>query len=392
MSIATLTDFNGIRNTVPARQIGPGDLAAAVNVDVNDAKRLMRRDGFTAFDDSDGADSLFRHGSIVLFRRSNTIRRLLPSASSEVIVSNVANPVVFWGEENRIYWTDGLRNGVIEDGAGKAWGITPPASLPTYAERVTGSLPRGRYLFALTYVRDGLESGTGRSGQTTELQGGIDFANLPTASGIDEKRLYLSRPDGTKLYLAAVLAPGATTASYTGDTTTLTIELETQFLQPPPAGACLAVHNGCALVGVGEFLLFSKPYRHDLFDPVRMSYRFDAPIRMLAPVQGGVFVGTDNEIAYLGGDDIAAAARDVKAGYGVIPGTLAYTEGHHIGEGMAGRAALAASTRGVCLLGDGGQFRNLTLDRYVMPAGVTGAGVVRLEEGKNRYIAVVRGL
>ena len=382
--------FTGVHNVLPAQQLPPEDLAAGVNIDLGDGGRVFRRHGRASFS-AGAADSLFAYRGLALFRRSDALRRLLPGGSSEVLQSGVTQPVAYWGTGERIYWSDGLTKGVIVDGANEPWGISVPTTLPAYAAVATGNVPLGAYLYAVTYLRDGLESGAGPAGQTAEIQGAIAFTDIPVPADATEKAIYLSRPNGQDLYRAMVLPAATTSATYSGDTTGLSVRLETQFQQPPPPASSIAEHNGRMLLGVDRFLLYSSAYRHDLFDPIRMAYTFDAPVTLVAPVQGGVYVGTERAVEWLAGDDIATAARDVKVGYGAIPGTLALLDdAARLGDRGSGRGVLFASQEGVCLGAQGGAFENLTTARYRYPAARTGAGVVRLEAGRDRLVVAMR--
>lgn len=387
-----LGPFKGIRNVVPAEQIAADELAAAVNVDVNDNGRIIRRVGQTSFN-AGAADSLYAHGSVAVFRRSNALYRLLPSGGSALLVSGVNQPVAYCGVGGRIYWSDGLVSGVIVSGEPESWGIRPPLTQAAHAALASGNLPLGRYMYAVTFLRDGEESGTGAAAETAEIAGGLSFSALPVPTDATHKALYLTRPNGRELYRAMVLPAATTTATYLGDTTALGQRLETQWKQNPPPSACIAEHNGSLLLGVGNHVLFTDAYRHDLVDPVRKSYRFDACVRLIAPVQGGVYVGTDNAVEFLAGDDIASVTRDVKATYGAVPGTLNYVDGSFLGTvQLSGRTALFATQEGVCAGGQGGAFVNLSFDRYTYPVAGSGAGIVYMQDGRDRLIAAMRGV
>lgn len=385
-------EFGGIRNTVDARQIGPKDLAAAVNVDINDAKKIKRRPGRAVFS-SGAADSLFAHNAVALFRRNNALHRLLESGTAVQVLTGINNPVNYWGENGRIYFSDGAVTGIYENGAVRGWGITPPTTLPTTAQ-TTGVLPPGRYMYAITYLRsDGEESGTGQFGIIEDIESGIAFTDLTVSSqsNITHKAIYLTRANGREFYRALVLENATTSASYSLDTNELGVRLETAYKQPLPAGSCIAVLNGRTLVGAGEFVVYSDPYLPERCDPVRQNYRFEKPVKLLAPVEGGVFVGTDNQIVFLSGADIAGASKVEVADYGAIPGTLDYVDGGKIDGKLAGqKVAMFASQKGVCIGTKAGGFINMTLNRYTYPAAIRGAGVVRLQEGNSRFIVAMR--
>ena len=84
-----------------------------------------------------------------------------------------------------------------------------------------------------------------------------------------------------------------------------------------------------------------------------------------------------------------------KADYDVIPRTDRYAAGDRIGpNGMPDEPIFFLSTKGICLGGVGGAFKNLT-DRKYAPSislnGVrTGTGVIMRTDGINRYVATVR--
>ncbi|MBI4695586.1 MAG: hypothetical protein HY749_16335 [Gammaproteobacteria bacterium] len=390
--MARIGPFAGIDNVTARELLKPDHLQAGVNVDVMDSKRVKRRVGRATFS-AGGADSLYVHDGVFVFRRGTELRRMRPSGQSDVIASGLARRPCYWGVKDRIYWSDGLQTGVIVRGLNEAWGIAPPPTQPDYAAAPGGNLPRASYRYALTFERDGQESGTGPARDTAEIEGAITFSNIAVPTGADCKHLYLSYPDGRRLHRLMTLAPGTTTATYAGTAAALGAPLETQFMQPPPAGSAIAEHHGRMLVAIGEFLLFSPPYRGYLFDPVHMNYRFGSRITMVAPVEGGVYVGTEKTIEFLAGDDIATATRYEKAAYGAVEGTLDYVSADQLGVvSLPGKVALFAAQAGICVGGIGGAFHNLTTGRYAYPVASRGAARVIQEENATRLVIAMRGI
>jgi hypothetical protein len=387
--VVTLKQFKGIRNTVPAEELKPDDLSAGQNIDLDDEFTIHRRAGLTLFS-TGAADSLFQYQGTALLRRSSALQRLNSDGTVTSLRTGIARALKYYGHQSKIYYSDGIVTGVIEDGVSGPWGITPPDSLPGY-DAIAGDLPLGRYMYALTYIRDGEESGAGVAAVAEDVSGALSFTNIPvsTEAGVTHKALYVTRQNGTTLYRAGTIPNAQTTFTYSSEQQ-LDVKLETQFMQPAPACSVIAAHNSRMLVGVDRFLLYSLPYRFDLFDPIRMQIPFDSAVRMIIPVQGGIFVGTDTQIAYLSGEDVADASFDVKAGYGVVPGTLDYTDGKHINPELTDTVALFTSKQGICIAGDNGAFDNLTINRYHFDTPVTGAGKVIVENGKNRYLSILR--
>lgn len=389
----SFTRFKGIRNTVDPQRLRPDEWAAGVNVDLDDEERASRRPG-RELASSGACDSLYTDGQTTLFRRSGTLRRLNGDGSVTDLGAAVARVTACYGDgRGRIYYSDGIACGIVENGAARRWGIVPPATLPTVSV-VSGRMPAGRYQWTMTYLRrDGQESGGSRAEVLEAASGGLAFTNLPVSgdAAVTHKAVYLTRPNGKTLYRALVVPNADTSAAYTGDTLDLGAALETQFKQHPPAPTCMAEHNGRMLIGVDRFLLYSDPYQPERFDPRRQAYQFTDGVTNIAPVRGGVFVGTFGEVAFLSGEDIASASYDRRAAYGCLPGALAWAHAIETRQQTTDQVGLLVTEMGLCALTSGGGFTNLTHDRYVYPRAVAAATTVRRRDGMNQLIGVLRG-
>jgi hypothetical protein len=203
------------------------------------------------------------------------------------------------------------------------------------------------------------------------------------------KRLYVSPPNGDMLYHRMELPANEETASYVAPVGG-TITLSTQFLYAPPPGLHLAEIGGRVLVAVGNRLYVSEPYAPELFDPRRV-YAFTGRITLVAPVDDGVYLGTEGQIVWLPGKDPSTWVHQPRAAYGAIAGTLAYGDASEVSDGLSGPAAYFATTAGICVGVNGGSFRNLTDGRFAYPATKEGAGVVRTSRGSIQYVATLHG-
>jgi hypothetical protein len=292
----------------------------------------------------------------------------------------------------RVYYSNAAESGVIENGISRSWGLTPPIRIS--ATETAGMLRAGRYQFALTYMRsDGQESGSSLAG-VLELSttGGLNFSSLPvsTDSDVVAKVLYLTKVNGETLLRRAEI-PNATTSFAVRDEGTSTLPIKTQHLNAPPAGRFLAVYNGRIVLATDRGIAYSEPYAYELFDR-RAILPLEGSVTMVAPVKDGVFVGTDIATIYLEGDDLSRCVLVDKAAYGVIPGTLAYSQSSAFGDGSKdGNLAIWASDQGLCAGADDGTFRNLTQDRFAYPKQPYGAAFFRQHRGMNQYIAVLQG-
>lgn len=115
----------------------------------------------------------------------------------------------------------------------------------------------------------------------------------------------------------------------------------------------------------------------------------DNMITMIRRVDGGMFVGTTNELHFLQGTDpLAGGFNDVwSLPYGVIMGTGIHIRGELVPVGgFAGNCCIFASHRGVIVGGSGGNIANISQDKVSYPHGLTGKACVREENGLVHYL------
>jgi len=384
--------FKGLRNDVAPDAMGLDDLAEANNVHLNNAGELVSRDPIGEVLIAGDAHSLYASSLICVVVQGTSLLRVNANYSASVLRTGLAQgrPVSYWPLGAKLYWSNGVDTGVIENGVDRSWGLAVPG-LPA-AVAVAGTMPVGAYQFVLTYLRnDGQESGASVAGKiVVPDRGGIHFTSIPVSSDptVTQKCLYVTMRDGTVLYAAAVLANAVATHTVNAEPN-INLECHTQFLQPPPAGDIVAVAPGHALVAVGNVLHVSEPYSFELFDR-RKAQQFEQRITIVAPVADGVYLATTETTAWLRGA-VSEAEFIEKASYGGVPGTLAYTPRSAVGQGGDGNIAMWMSTRGVVAGTDAGELRNMTEERFSFPSAISGAAVVRQTSGINQYIGVSIG-
>ncbi|MBT9176369.1 MAG: hypothetical protein DDT20_00682 [Firmicutes bacterium] len=385
--------FKGLRNTTPSRSFAPGDLEVALNVDVDDEENIRRRNGYSPPVVGGACHSLFSNSEECFVVVGGVLSQVLPNYTTFALRSGLATgrPLAYVSVDDRTFYSNGLVTGIVSGGMNRSWGITPPG-LPA-ASVVGGSLRPGRYQFVQTYLRgDGQESGARPAG-LIELSsfGGVSFTALPVSADptVNRKALYLSGVDGEQLYRVAVLS-NTTTAVTVADDRRATVVLSTQFLTPPPPGEHLGYYAGRVFSGMGNRLRWSEPYSLELFD-LRKGLSVVGRITMVAPMSDGVWLGTDEQIIWLSGDEPEKFSFEVKATYGVIPGSLAYGDSELLGAENAMVVAFFATTQGLCVGGNGGIMINKTQERFQYPARPRGAGVVRRQRGTGQFVTVLQG-
>lgn len=389
------SSFLGLRNNVDPTAFGREDLVTANNVDIFDDLSVGRRKGFSAPVTAAIDRDLWASGAVCLGVGSNALKRVFPDYSTATLYAGLSpsRPLSYAAVADRVFWANSVQSGCVQNGVNRTWGVTPPAAFTVAAG--SGALAAGRYQVALTYLRDDLqESGAGKA-QELELAttGGLSLSGIPISSDatITHKVVYATAVGGETLFRVGVIANDVTTFSI-DEIRQGASPLLTQFLQPPPAGDYIAYTPGYMLVAVGSRLYPSEHYAPELFD-YRKSVPFLDSITMLAPVEGGVWVGTASQIIWMTGETPEKWDYKVRAEYGVIPRTLCFADGELIGDGQAAgqRAAFFASKRGLCAGLPGGRLVNLTEARFAYPSMDRGAGIVRRHRGISQFLVSLQG-
>ena len=384
--------FLGLRNRVGPSGFELGDLDAAENVDLDDVGGAMLRRGHGAVSIAGSCHSLWSNGDFCFTVLANALVQVLPGLSTRTLRSGLTadRPVEYAAVGDRVFYSNGVQNGVIQDGASRSWGLPVPP--PPAVAVVPGELLPGRYQVTTTYLRDDLQESGASLATVVDVAAGQGLSislPVPTETDVATKAVYVTKPNGTQFYLSQTAVSAATLAVYLYPTSSTAL-LGTQHLSPPPPGDFLGIYNGHALVAVGDTLFYSEPYAYELFD-LRKRQRFGSRIAMLAPVKGGVFVGTENQTLFLEGLTPGAFSLQLLSDYGVIPHTVSRTSASRVEPGRTGDCAVWTSKRGICAGFDGGTMLNLTEDRFAYPVQPTGGGVVRLWRGINQYVATLRG-
>lgn len=400
--------FLGLRNTVAQSDFEPGDLEVALNVDQTDAYRLRRRKGFSATPSTASYHSLWSNGTVALMVSGTSLMEVMPDFTTRVLRNDLTPGLRMDYDSmgNRVFFSNGAETGVFQDHQVRTWGIAVPFPLPLVS-LIGGSLPPGRYQYAMTFVRsDGQESGTGNIGGAVgnivlppastakgpvQPAGGLQFTQLPVSSDPDvlTKRLYISPVNGEALYSLFTLPNSATVATYTTERMG-TLPLQTQFLAPAPPTRDVTVFNGHILSVRGSILYRSEAFSPELFD-LRKGLPFASRITLVAPMYNGVYLGTDTELFWMQGRRPDQWEITLRLNVGVIFGTLAYVRAEELSPGQQGFAAIFATPRGIFAGMPDGSLIDLTEERFNYPAMDEGAAVVRLSGGSVQYLVTLRG-
>lgn len=384
-------DFVGINNVDKARETQVNELQTAVNVDVNDQGRLVRRKGYRRIYRGE-CNSLYSDENIILFREGSCLRRLNSDHSSTSLRNDMHTqlPVSYLGLNGLVYYTDGQLTGIVENGANRSWGIEPPISPVISA--TTGDLIAGDYNITCTYERgDGQESGAPVT-SSVSLPNGGGIAITVTASDdsdVDWINIYATPSGGEVAYRVMKVSNETQTLYHRDVMNEYSIPLRTSLLSPPPAGNLISFYNGRMYIADGSVVWYTEPYKYELVSLYRNFLPFEDRVTMFSPVDNGVWVGTSSAVYFLQMEDPTKEVNLVeKAQYGVIFNTAAEVEGQYFSgeQQVPGPSVLFATTRGICLGLSDGMFMNLTDGRYQFPDVERGLAFVDLNTDKNKYL------
>jgi hypothetical protein len=389
--LVAYTAFTGVRNDVRPERFEHGDLEYATNIDIDKTGEIRRRDGYTpqivgashsVWANPQETQGYFAQGNLLYSLNANL-------GAQQIAKLKAATPISFEQVNDRVYFSNGVDTGVIEQEAVRLWGVAPP-NLPSI-EVGTGYMPAGTYLVTTTWVmEDGQESGAPQCAtvQIDNDGGALLFSDIepPTDPRTMARAIYITEPNGEDIYQALLLTIEATSAAYTNDTTELNLPLESAFLQPAPAGQIVAYYRGRMFVAQGDLLFPSEPFSYERFDP-RLNLQLDGRITMIGTLtdkelydtgkNSGLFIGTDRSCGVIIGSSPEDFQYVPKTTYGAIFGTMVKVDGSVFEGGETGSLELPMwlTEKGICVGMPGMTVRNLTRTRFQFPVGSQGAGL-----------------
>jgi hypothetical protein len=175
---------------------------------------------------------------------------------------------------------------------------------------------------------------------------------------------------------------------------TFTDPLDYYKVRPMP-GNLIDYGHGRLWVVRGDKVWYSDGHRPTQFDLTHNFMPLNGTVTLFRTVTNGIWMA-NGKIWFLTGTNPKSEMRPIqKADYDVILRTDRYATGDRIGpEGMPDVPIFFLSTKGICLGGVDGAFKNLTDKKYnpsISLMGVrTGTGVIMRTDGINRYVATVR--
>ena len=386
-----LDKFGGLDNVNPPEKSN-GGLQTVSNFFVTDGGQLDTRQGYSR-KVTCVPHSLWSDGDVCLYREGVYLKRLAENLTTVSILRSDlqgSNAMQYLSLAGRIYYTDGIATGIVENLTSRTWGLTVPSS-PSVS-LTSGGLAEGRYQMCVTYSRnDGQESGASLSAVIDVGANGGIIVSLPTSSDstVEDVNLYATGCGGEVFFHVASFSNGTASVTYTVGNP-FGPALRTQFLSPPLPGQFIAHYNGRIYTALNDIIWYTQPFAYELMDLAENFISMGERVTMLESVQDGLWAATESGTYFLAGDD-APLKRISKDDAGVIPGTAIKIDGVNLGmkDGYSGPAVLWGSAKyGICAGLNGGQVQYLTDKRFRFPGeNYRGAGVVRQEaDESNLYL------
>lgn len=369
----TFKTFAGINNVLPTERLVPDPksgatpLAEATDVDVGLDGEITRRGGYSELLATCHKNLHQADGFLLATVDGGDLISMNATGGNRITLYPSLGVARVWYcnlPDGRTTFSNGLICGITDGVTATTWGVPVPASLGALTP-ISGDLFPGDYQYQLTYVRlsDGLEGGPLYSNPVSIPDGGVYLSGLPTLAG-HAINVYLTAANGDDGFFA-----GSTTGSlfsYIGKNDALMLPCRTGYLQPAPAGTVTAFWRGRVLLAVGPVLYASRTNAWETFDFRRDFKQFSGDITLIQPVDGGVFVGTKDELAFLAGTEFDKLAYVQKVDGPVV-----------LGSGVAVRGELVQQGEGAGL---GGAM--VCVAKNVLVAGFSDGGIVRMSEGR----------
>ncbi len=370
----------GINNKARAESMPEGFARSAINVDVDNAGNVRNRPGFTQLYAGNCHSIWGRY-----FVEGGDLKYLNTDNTATTIKSGVGDePLSYTSIASRIYFSNGVNSGSIVDGKYQAWGVARPPFQPTASARSSGDMHEGEYRTAITWLRNGEESGTGAAVKTTVFAGGglllTDFPTPP--SDITAVAVYVSSANGKDLYLQGEYPADISEVSISKHIST--IPLITQFSNKPSAGSIVQGHYGRVYMASGNFVYYSNPQNYGLFMPNNY-WRFSSKVTLMISIPGVMYIGTADKIYRISNIDADGfAANTVIKEYGA-PIQLNNVDDPD------NEVVYFRSNKGDCIASGEG-ITEITASNLAMDAYLTADLTLIESDGQKRLIGISQGI
>lgn len=383
MKPLTIRGFKGMNNVLEEGGFSghdDGTMTAipkvVLNADVTANQGLKKRSGYRLLTNMPNAHSVWGTRHVLLAAAEGRLYRFYPDGSTINLcaVSGPQEEKLFYASaDDKIYISSRHWTGILDPSKNTVapWGIPIPEQPVLAAISGSGALASGRYQVCYTNLIDGLVGGNGMIAEIEILSDNSTITLLNKPSGVVA---WATDPDGSIFYRAAYEKAEITDID--------NLEPLPTFLCGPPGPMQFIRRAFGRLWGtVGNRLIYSEPYRYDLFKSTN-EFTFRSEILLIAFVDGGIFVGFDDRTVFLPGTE-PSGMREVDVGAGVARNILAYC--NNVPD-MGNNIPIWIAKDGLVAGGHNGSLVKITKDRLQFTAGSEGAAVSRTVNGQDQFL------
>jgi hypothetical protein len=372
MTDAALPPFTvGIDMISDETALPRGAVRDAVNVEFDADGRARRRPGAALIEDGN-FHSLWRGKAFAFCIRGTELCRVDSTGVTPLATIPSSAPVSYADLLDVVVASNvGWIGKVDASGSVSPLGVEDGRLGPVEAVGF-GGLAAGRYGVAASFRRGDVEGGLSDIRFLDVGAGGGISVNLsqPLDPGITAIRLYRTTTDGDTLYRADDVPVGL--MSYAIGGSPVGRVADNQWLRQMPPGNIVRAWRGRLLVARGRSVFISEPLRYGLYSPRHGFVQEPHPITMLAPVDGGVFVGTRAGVVFYQGARPGDWTRSVLGTAPPVPGSDVLIQTNLLSPrlqlGTTSEAALWLSPKGFVLGLPDGQLLQPQVDRIELSA------------------------
>ena len=179
------------------------------------------------------------------------------------------------------------------------------------------------------------------------------------------------------------------TASYIPGTTQM-------FRLPLPPGQCMEYFRGRIYVGSGNVLWFSDAFRYFRLDGRRNFKQFPDSIDLIAATVDGLYVAAGNLTYFLDGENPHKFELRPVAGYGAYRNSRKLVVRSKIGQTSQVEddkyVSIWTATEGVVAGLPNGHLLNLSIEKFIMPAGLNAASMINTNVNGEGYTQFVTSI
>lgn len=284
----------GVNNRLRASELSKEELVDALNLDITNTGRVLRRSGSVRVYSGDV------HSLVAAHRRLYWVEggQLYRNTSSPVVVDAgpISLPLSYVLINNELWWSNIARSGRVVDGATPTnypWVPTTPPT-PAVVATTPGQMYAGRYLVTCTYeFADFREGGAPVPAVISLAADQAIRVTLPQPPQpeVVNVRVYVSDPNGEQMYFEGKYPVGITFA---------TIQrahrgrmLETLLMDPMPSGSIIAQLDGRNYSVRGNIVWFSHPFRFGLMHAASNYIMFPSDVKIFLPCVDGIWIVAD---------------------------------------------------------------------------------------------------